>query len=242
MIGLVLAAALPYVLTAQQPSAEALLDRIDNNEIYDTIMYDGEMIITYKGQRFVKTMKVWAKGSTLSFIEFTNTDDVGTKYLKRDGRLYMYSLDLEKPLLISSNMLKQSMMNSDMSYEDTIDNDKLSVRYTSRIAGEEAVDGKSCWVLELTAKKKTESYPTQKIWVDKASGDMVRSEQYALSGKKLKEYRLRKVESFGGKRYPVEVEIRDLLRRDSSTVMTMKNVVLDKPIADSVFSTQNLER
>jgi outer membrane lipoprotein-sorting protein len=242
MAGAVLAFALPGALEAQQPSAEELLARIDNNEIYDTIVYDGEMVINYQGRRYVKTMKAWAKGSALSFIEFTNAEDSGTKYLKRDGRLYVYSPDTEEVMLISGHMLKESMMGSDMSYEDTIDNDKLSARYTPRISGEETVDGKTCWVLELTAKKKTESYPTQKIWVEKTTGDMARSEQYALSGVKLKEYRLRKVEVFGGRRYPVEIEIRDLLRKNSSTVMTMKNVVLDKPIADSVFSTRNLER
>ena len=237
-----LAAALPMALFAQQPSAAELLARIDNNEIYDTLSYEGEMIVNFQGRRYVKTMKVWAKGSALSFIEFTNAEDSGTKYLKRDGRLYFYSPDTEEVILISGHMLKESMMGSDMSYEDTIDNDTLSARYTPRLAGEESVDGKACWVLELSAKKKTESYPTQKIWVEKATGDMVRSEQYALSGTKLKEYRLLKVEVFGGRRFPVELEIRDLLRKNSSTVMTMKNAVLDKPIADSVFSTRNLER
>ncbi|MDR2078206.1 MAG: outer membrane lipoprotein-sorting protein [Treponema sp.] len=51
-----------------------------------------------------------------------------------------------------------------------------------------------------------------------------------------------RVEVFGGRRFPVEIEIRDLLRKNSKTTMIMRNVVLDRPIADSVFSTRNLER
>ncbi|MDR2521808.1 MAG: outer membrane lipoprotein-sorting protein [Spirochaetaceae bacterium] len=240
LAGFVAGLVMPFMAWAQQPSAEALLERIDNNEVYGSISYDGEMVIAYQGRRYVKTMRVWAKGGALSFVEFTNPEDAGTKYLKRDGRLYVFSPDTEEVMPISGHMLRESMMGSDMSYEDTVDNDKLSVRYTPRISGEDVVDGKACWVLELTANKKTESYPTQKIWVEKVSGDMVRSEQFALSGTKLKVYSLRRVESFGGKRFPVEMEIRDLLRKDSSTVMTMKNVVLDKPIDDGVFRISNL--
>ncbi|MDR2742402.1 MAG: outer membrane lipoprotein-sorting protein [Treponema sp.] len=50
------------------------------------------------------------------------------------------------------------------------------------------------------------------------------------------------MEVLGGRRFPVEIEIRDLLRKNSKTTMIMRNVVLDQPIADSVFSTRNLER
>jgi outer membrane lipoprotein-sorting protein len=97
-------------------------------------------------------------------------------------------------------------------------------------------------VLDLTAKKKTESYPKQKLWIDKENGDMIHNEQFALSGAKLKEFTMLRVEVIGGRRFPVEYEMRDLLRKNSKTTFVMKNVVLDKPIADSVFSQRNLER
>jgi outer membrane lipoprotein-sorting protein len=228
------------------PSAAELLDRIDNNEIYSTIQYEGDMIIEYQNRRYVKTMRVWARGNTDSFIEFTNPEDRGTKYLKKSGRLYVYSPDTEEVMLISGHMLKESMMGSDMSYEDTIENEKLSARYDAVISGSEIWNGagaaRDCWVLDLTAKKRTESYPRQKIWVEKSTGDCVHYELFALSGAKLKEYNLLKVEVFGGRRFPVEIEIRDLLRKGSKTTMIMRNVVMDQPIADSVFSQRNLER
>jgi hypothetical protein len=50
------------------------------------------------------------------------------------------------------------------------------------------------------------------------------------------------VEVIGGRRFPVELELRDLLRKNSKTTLVMRNVVMDKPIADSVFSQRNLER
>ena len=227
---------------AQNPSAAELLRRVDENEIYKTIEYEGEMIIEYQNRRYVKLMKAWARGESDSFIEFTNPEDRGTKYLKKGARLYVYSPDTEEVMLISGHMLKESMMGSDLSYEDTINNDSLSSRYNPAISGSETRDGKDCWVLDLTAKKKTESYPRQKFWIDKVNGDTLHTEYFALSGAKLKEFSLLKVEVIEGRRFPVEYEMRDLLRKNSKTTFVMKNVIMDMPIADSVFSQRNLSR
>ncbi|MDR1095210.1 MAG: outer membrane lipoprotein-sorting protein [Spirochaetaceae bacterium] len=227
-------------------TAAELLERVDRNENYGSIVYDGRMLIDYNGKRFVKTMKAWARGNSDSFIEFTNREDAGTKYLKKDGRLYVYSPDTEEVMLISGHMLKESMMGSDMSYEDAVENETLSARYTpvlaAAAAGPAVIGEKECWVLDLTAKRRTESYPRQRLWIEKATGDLVRYELFALSGAKLKEYTLLRVELIGNRRFPVEMEIRDLLRKGSKTTVTMSNVTLDQPVADSVFTTRNLER
>jgi outer membrane lipoprotein-sorting protein len=133
-----------------------------------------------------------------------------------------------------------------MSYEDTINNDTLASRYNAVISGSERWNlggsSRDTWVLELTAKKRTESYAKRKLWIDKETGDLLHYELYALSGAKLKEYNMLRVEVLAGRRFPVEVEIRDLLRKDSKTTFIMKNAVLDRPIPDSVFSQRNLER
>ena len=230
------------VAFSQTPDAMELLRRIDNNEIFTTIQYDGEMIIEHSGRRFVKTMKSWARGNTHSFIEFTNPEDRGTKYLRRDGRLFVYSPDTENVMLISGHMLRESMMGSDMSYEDALDNEPLSARYTAVIYGSEVINGRDTWILDLTARSRTESYPKRRLWIDKETGDMLRAEFFALSGAKLKEHNVLRIEVFGGRRFPVEVEVRDLLRRNSRTVFTMRNVVMDRPIPDSVFTDRNLRR
>jgi len=227
---------------AAAPSAAELLSRVDNNQIYKTIEYSGEMIIEYQGRRYVKTMNAWGRGNSDSFMEFTNPEDKGTKYLKRGGRLFMYSPDNEGVMLISGHMLKESMMGSDMSYEDTLNNDTLSSRYNVVLSGSETWNGRDAWVLELTAKQRTESYPRRKLWMDKENDDILHYELYALSGAKLKEYNLIKTDTMGGRRFPIESELRDMLRKGSKTTFIMKNVILDKPIPDSVFSQRNLER
>jgi len=242
IILIALFACIAAIAFSQTPSAAELLRRVDNNEVFKTIEYEGEMIIEYQNRRYVKTLKAWARDNFDNFIEFFNPEDRGTKYLKRGGRLYVYSPDNEGVMLISGHMLKESMMGSDMSYEDAINNDTLSSRYDPVLSGSEIMNGRDSWVLDLNAKRRTESYPKRKLWIDKETGDLLRYELFALSGAKLKEYSLIKAEVFDGKRFPVESELRDLLRRGSKTTFIMKNVILDKPIPDSVFSQRNLER
>jgi outer membrane lipoprotein-sorting protein len=139
-------------------------------------------------------------------------------------------------------MLKESMMGSDMSYEDTMDNATLASRYNAVLRAPEAWNGRNAYVLELNARSRTESYPKRVLWIDQETGDLLHYELFALSGAKLKEYSINRIEVIGGRRFPVEIEVRDLLRRGSKTTFIMRNVILDRPIADSVFSQRNLER
>ena len=227
---------------AQTPTAADLLRMVDNNEVFDTIQYEGEMIIEYNNRRVVRTMNAWARGNMDSFIEFTNAEDRGTRYLRARGRLMVYTPDIEGVMLISGHMLRESMMGSDMSYEDALDNAPLSARYTPLILGTETINGRLAWALELTAQSRTEGYPMRKLYIDQENNDVLRTELFALSGAMLKEFNLLRVEVIGGRRFPVEMEVRDLLRRGSRTVFTMNNVILDRPIADSVFSERNLRR
>ena len=230
------------LIFARTPTAEELLRRVDDNEIFQTIQYDGEMVIEHQNRRFVKSFRAWARGNMDSFMEFTNPEDRGTRYLRTDGRLFVYSPDTERVMLISGHMLRESMMGSDMSYEDTMDNEGLSARYTPALIGPDTLNGRPVWLLELNAKSRTESYPRRMLWIDQENGDVLRYELFALSGAMLKEYNLLRFEIIDGRRFPVEFEVRDLLRRGSRTVFSMRNVILDRPIADSVFTQRNLRR
>ena len=244
LIALVLISMTGGIAFSQSPTAAELLARVDENEIYQTIYYEGEMIIeqmTRRGlRRDVKTMNAWARGNSDSFIEFTNREDRGVKYLQTGGRLTYYHPDNERVLPVPAHMLRE-WMGSDLSFEDVQDNASLSSRYRPTIAGTEVINGRSAWVLQLTATG-TETYPTRRLWIDQENYDLLRSELFALSGAKLQEYSLLRVETISGRRFPVEVEIRNLARTDSRTVFVMRNVVLDQPIPDSVFHVSNLTR
>lgn len=219
-----------------------IIRKIDKNEVYESIKYEGEMIIVLSGKRIVKTFYAYQQGNDNSFMEFTNPDDEGTKYLKKDGNLYVYTADLEEIMPITGHMLKESMMGSDMSYEDTIDNDTLESQYNGRVIEETTLEGKKVWVLELTAKKKTVSYAKRLMWVDQETFSVLKEEVFALSGVKLRVTTLKNYKKFGDKYFPVNIEVDDLLRKNSTTQFIMTNVELNVTLPKGIFSMRNLER
>jgi hypothetical protein len=139
-------------------------------------------------------------------------------------------------------MLKESMMGSDMSYEDTINNDTLESQYDASISEEIQYEGKNVWVLDLVGKKKTISYPKQRMWIDKENFTVWKAEKFALSGTKLKEEKVLEYKKIGGRYFPVNVEVRDMLRKDSLTTFKYTKIELDVKIPENMFSLKNLEK
>ena len=230
------------VQTATAEDVAAIIKKLDSNEVYATIKSEAEFVIQFSGKRIVKRFVLYAKGDRNSFVEFTNPEDAGTKFLKKDGNLFLYSPDAEEIVPITGHMLKESMMGSDLSYEDTVANDTLASLYNATLVEEPEYQGVQCWLLELVGKRKTISYPKLRMWVDKQSYIPLKTERYALSGALLKEELVLETARIGGRLFPIKVEVRDRLRKDSRTVFTMIDPVLDGPIPDSVFSMRNLQR
>jgi outer membrane lipoprotein-sorting protein len=228
--------------SAWAQDALSIVRKLDTNEVYKSIKAEAEFFIQFSGKKITKKFVFYAKGDKNSFVEFTNKEDAGTKMLKKDGNLYLYSPDAERVIPITGHMLKESMMGSDMSYEDTVSNDTLESLYDAKIVEESTYEGKQVWVIEFIGKKKTISYPKLRMWVDKESYISMKTERYALSGAILKEELVLETKSIKGRLFPVKVEVKDLLRKDSKTVFTMTNVELDIPIADSMFNMKNLQK
>ena len=244
LIAVLVLVTLAGMAVAQTPTAADLLARVDANEIFDTIYYEAEMIIerTLRGRlrRDVKNMNVWARGNTHNFMEFTNRDDRGVRYLMNPEEFVYYHPDNERPIDVPSHMLV-NWMESDLSFEDVQENATLSSRYRPVITGTDTVNGRPAWVLELTAIG-IEKHPFRRLWIDQGNYDLVKYELLTLSRTAVQEYNLVRIDEIGGRRFPVEIEVRDLTRNDSRTVMILRNVQLNIPIADSVFDVRNLRR
>ena len=57
-------------------------------------------------------------------------------------------------------MLRQSVMGSDMSYEDMMEDPKLENLYNATVVGEDTLLERPCWILELKAKPRRRTLRT----------------------------------------------------------------------------------
>jgi len=86
----------------------------------------------------------------------------------------------------------------------------------------ETVEGKKCRVLDLTAKSAKSPFPHVVLWVDEAQKLPARMLFSLPSGKEAKDVTFTKFGNASGKTVVTEMEIRDLLAADSSTITRLE--------------------
>ena len=224
-------------------TAEEIVNRIDENMVPNSLQHRSKMIIHQSRRIDEKEMLSFALSIDTSFAIFLNPSrDRDTKYLKLGDNLWMYLPSVEKVIKIAGHMLRQSMMGSDFSYEDTLEYSKLITHYEPEIIGEEVIDGRECYILQLTAILHDVTYYMRKIWVDKERFIVLKSELYAKSGKLLKLMTVLKVEKYGDRFYPTHVVMENKLRKDTKTEMVTSEIKFDVFIPEELFSIRNLNR
>jgi outer membrane lipoprotein-sorting protein len=228
---------------APAPSAETILDRVDANAVPGNKILISEM--TIHGRRDSRTVKSksWIQGQEKAFTEYLDPPrERGTKMLKLGDQLWTYSPDTDRTISISGHMLRQSVMGSDLSYEDMMEDRKLRNAYTVKVAGEEPLDGRPCWVLELTSKTGEAAYQSRKSWVDKERYVVLKEERFAKSGKLLKDLEVKSVRRVGERWVPDHVVFHDALKQGEGTEFKVVSIEFDVAIPEALFSKASLRK
>jgi outer membrane lipoprotein-sorting protein len=228
---------LPGIALAQNPSANQIIDQVDRNMSSKSRVFRATMIVkATRGERTME-MKSCSEGEKRAFTEYISpAREKGTKMLKLEDQLWMYTPSADRIIQISGHMLRQSVMGSDLSYEDMMDDRKLTDKYDAAVMGEEQVEGRSCWVLDLRAKTDNVAYNQIKMWIDKERSVPMKEEWYAKSGKLLKQTILSDIKKIGSRWFPMKIVYRDMLKTGSGTEFIINEIRFDTVIPESLFS------
>jgi len=235
---LALLAILPAGLFAQ--SAEEIIRKMDEMQSFKTMKSSGSMITSDRfGTKKIDFIS-WSQGSDEFLIEFTSAAEQGQKILRTSNELFLYYPDAEEVIRLQGAALRQSMMGSDISYEDMTEGNNTLDKYEVRMTGDETVDGKACFVIEMTAKTKDVPYPAQTVWIEKETYLPRQVRYFSKSGKLLKEMRVQEVIQKSGKFIISRMVLEDKLKKNSSTEMVLDTVEPDVPLAGNFFSLDQL--
>lgn len=224
------------------PTVQEILARVDANISFKTIRYTGRMEISINGETRTKSMIAVAEGTDKAFVEFTNPEDNGTRYLKLGKDLWIWFPKEADTVKISGHLLKEGMMGSDLSYEDALESRDYSIMYTAGVKGKEAVDGRDCWIVELVAKLPTAPYDRRVLWIDTDRWISLKEEMYARSGKLLKTSHTLEVNRIEGRWFPVKSELVSALRKNSRTVFALDKVEIDVALDARQFTMAALTK
>lgn len=231
-------------LEAQTPDGDWIIQKMDENFGSDNKIYVGTMIVHgRRGSRTIKS-KSWLRGVDQSFTEFLSPPrEAGTKMLKLEDELWTYAPSTDRTIRISGHMLRQSVMGSDLSYEDMMEDPELSNIYDAQVVGDETMMERDCWVLELVAKEGKEiAYHKRKVWVDKERFVSLREDRFARSGKLLKTTEVLEVLQQEGRWIPSHIVFKDALKGGKGTEMLIESMDFDAEISDYIFSKASLRR
>ncbi len=223
-----------------QPSGREILDKIDANMSADTRYVKSKMVI--HGPRSSRTVESesWAEGNS-AFTEYlAPAREKGTKMLKLEDKLWIFSPSTDRTIQISGHMLRQSVMGSDLSYEDMMDDKKLSDVYEAVVVGSETIGETDCWVVEMTATVPDVAYQMRKLWVDKNRNIPLKEELYAKSGKLLKMTELTNITQHGSRWYPGKITFKDMLKQGSGTEFIVDEIRFDVEIPEYILSKASL--
>ena len=227
-----------------QISADAIMKAMDRNLNAESRIITSKMVV--RGRRSSRTIesKNWVVGTDLAFTEYLSPPrEAGTKMLKLGEKLYTYAPQTDRVIQISGHMLRQSVMGSDMSYNDMMEDRPIEELYKATIEGSAKVDGREHWIMVLDAKVKGLSYPKRRSWVDKEYLLPIKEELYAKSGKLLKTVSLEGIKKIQGRWFPSKFVYKDELKRNSKgTEWIIDNIEFNKKIPDSRFSKALLRK
>lgn len=224
-------------------NAEQIIRDVDRNLSAESRIVEASM--TVHGRRSSRTMtsKGYTVGNEKSFTEYLSpAREKGTKMLKLGKEMWLYSPSTDRTIMISGHMLRQSVMGSDLSYEDMMEDRKLTDMYTASLIDEETIEGRKCYVLHLEAKVEDVAYHSQKLWVDTERLVPLRQELYAKSGQLLKEITMSDVQRVQNRWFPMKMVYKDVLKDGKGTEWSIISIEFDKTIPEHIFSKASLKQ
>ena len=229
---------------SDEMTVQDIIKAMDNNLNAKSRVITSKMVV--HGRRSSRTIESrnWVVGINQAFTEYLSPPrEAGTKMLKLEDKLWIYSPQTDRVIQISGHMLRQSVMGSDMSYNDMMEDRPLEELYEATLEGSVGINGRDHWIMLLTAKRKGLSYPLRRAWIDKEYLLPMREELYAKSGKLLKTSTMSDIRKVQGRWFPSQFNFKDELKRNSKgTEWVIDEISFDVDIPASRFSKAMLRK
>jgi hypothetical protein len=172
---------LPISIFAEPtPSASDILDSVRMIEARQQIDLQGQL----RQNDVIVPFRLTQDGPLIRY-SFTNPDEVLQLRLgEKSSRLDLVTgAGTEK---FTDSKLNQKIRGTSLTYED------LAFKFlywpTARVLGEENVRTRNCWKLQLRAPSRESQYSNVLLWVDKASGALMRMEGYDWDAQMVKRF------------------------------------------------------
>jgi outer membrane lipoprotein-sorting protein len=169
--------------------------------------------------------------------------EAGKGYLRMEKNLWSYDPNTGK---WERRTERERIAGTDSRRAD-FDESRLAEEYDAKLEGEEKLGRFTTYKLVLTGKKDVDvAFPVVHLWVDKETSNILKRQEYALSGRLMRTAyfpKWQKLYSESKKAevwYPQEMRFYDEVEKSNSTIIVVKTVDL-RPLETNIFTKAWLE-
>ena len=208
---------------AQAPTAKEILDSVRMLESRQQIDLDGQL----REEAKVIPFHLTQTGPLIRY-SFTDPDEVLQLRLGENGsRLDLVEEDNAQK--IPAEKLKEKVRDTGITYEDLT----LEFLYweNARVLGAETIRTRSCWKLQVVAASKESQYWNVVIWVDKASGALMRMDGYDWDGRVAKRFEVVSAQKIDNRWFLKQMRVEEM-KPGTNKVESRTYLEIKKPAGD----------
>lgn len=238
---LALCLALPLLATEPPPDAAAIvrgaMTQWRGTSSYTTIT----MTIHRPKWERAMSMTSWTQGDDDALVRFTApAGDAGNATLKLGDAMWMFTPKLNQVIKLPMNMMAQSWMGSDFSYNDLAKSEEILHEYDLKIAGVEKQEGHEVYVIEALPKANAPVVWGKQVLKIRDDHLILVETFYDQDMEPLKELTAEKIGRLGGRPYVTELRMRPLDKEGQWTEIRYLKGTFDVKIPKFVFTLSNL--
>ncbi len=187
--------------------------------------------------------KSWSLGHEYSLTLITGpAKDRGETYLKRGNEMWSWNPTIARLIKFPPSMMSQGWMGSDYTNDDILRESSVVNDYSHEIAGEEMMEGRLCYKINMTAKENAAVVWGKQIrWIDKKDFLILRTELYDEDGTLVRTETGSDIKIMDGRSVTARIEVMPVNEKGNKTVVEIKDIKFNVPVSESFFSQQNMK-
>jgi len=190
------------------------------------------------------SMKSWSRGSDYALVLITApAREKGQAFLKRKSEMWTYIPSINRLVKLPPSMMSQSWMGSDFTNDDLLKESSMVSDYHHALVGLDSLHGQKCYQIELIPLPEAAVvWGKIRIWIEPVNFNEVQLAHYDEDGKLVNWVQFSNVRRMDDRDIPTRMEIRPADESGKYTEIIMERALFDRPIAESFFSIENLNK
>ena len=232
-------------LVAQDLTATEIVKKADDKFNGEKSSYSvmSMTVIRPDWQRTIE-FRNWSLGRDYALTLITTpAKEAGQTFLKRTSEMWSWNPSISRLIKLPPSMMSQGWMGSDYTNDDILRESSVVNDYTHQIMGEETIDGRLCYKIQLTAKEGASIVWGKQIqWIDKKEFLILKTELYDEDGYLVRTEKGSDIKIMDGRSVTSKIELIPQDEPDNRTILEIREIKFNVPVEESFFSQQNMKK